>query len=60
MEYVAGTSGNPSAGATLDLYQIAGRRYMPPMTWVEVYQMYCQLGLAAITSEKGSLRLLQK
>ena len=29
-EYVAGTNGTPLAGATLDLYHNAGRKYMPP------------------------------
>ena len=38
--HVAGTNGNPLAGATLDLNHNAGRRYMPPMSWPEVYQMY--------------------
>ena len=41
LEYVAGTNGNPLAGATLDLYHNAGRKYMPPMSWPEVYTMYC-------------------
>ena len=58
LEYVAGTDGNPLAGATLDLYHNAGRRYMPPMTWAEVYQMYCLI--ADATPERGSLKLVQK
>ena len=37
LEYVAGTDGNPLAGVTMHLYHNAGRRYMPPMTWEEVY-----------------------
>ena len=39
MEYVAGSSGNPLAGATLDLYRNVDRRFMPPMTWAEVHEM---------------------
>ena len=58
LEYVAGTDGNPLAGVTLDLYHNAGRRYMPPMTWDEVYQMYCIT--ADATPERGSLRLVQR
>ena len=58
MEYVAGTNGNPLAAATLDLYQNAGRKYMPPMSWPEVYQMYCLT--ADATTERGALKLVQK
>ena len=52
LEYVAGTDGNPLAGVTMHLYHNAGRRYMPPMTWDEVYQMYCLT--ADATPERGS------
>ena len=31
---------------------------MPPMTWDEVYQMYCLTAVA--TSERGALKLVQK
>ena len=58
LEYVAGTDGNPLAGATLDLNHNAGRRYMPPMSWPEVYQMY--FVTADAISEKGSPQLVQK
>ena len=33
------TDTTPIAGVTTHLYHNAGRRYMPPMTWDEVYQM---------------------
>ena len=39
MEYIAGTQGNPLAGAALGLYQDVDRRWMPPMTWHGVYNM---------------------
>ena len=56
LEYVAGTNGNPLAGATLDLYHNAGRKYMPPMSWLEVYIMYCNIAVA--TAERGQLQLV--
>ena len=56
LEYEAGTDGNPLAGATLDLYHNAGRKYMPPMSWPEVYIMYCNTIIAVATSERGSLQ----
>ena len=58
LEYVAGTNGNPLAAATLDFEQNAGRKYMPPMSWPEVYTMYCVTEVA--TSERAQLRLVQK
>ena len=58
LEYVAGTNGKPLAGATLDLYHTANKKYMPPMSWPEVYIMYCNIAVA--TSEMGELRLVQK
>ena len=58
LEYVAGTDGNPLAGVTAHLYHNAGRGYMPPMTWDEVYQMYCIT--ADATLERGSLKLMQR
>ena len=42
----------------MDLYHNAGRKYMPPMMWDEVYQMYCLTAVA--TSERGALKLVQK
>ena len=47
LEYVAGTNGNPLAEATLDLYHHAGRKCMPPMSWLEVHIMYCVTADAA-------------
>ena len=55
LEYVTGTNGNPLAGATLDLYHNAARKYMPPMTWPEVFQMYC---LTADASTRGAQKLV--
>ncbi len=60
MEYVAGRDGNPLAGASLDLHRNVDRRFMPPMTWAEVHQMYCLLGPTEISWEKGSVKLLQR
>ena len=53
LEYVAGTNGNPFAGAALDLYHNAGRKYMPPMSWPEVYIMYCNMAVAERGAAKG-------
>ena len=58
LEYVAGTNGNPLAGATLDLYHNAGRKYMPPMSWPEVYIMCCKIAVA--TAERGQLQLVKR
>ena len=60
VEYVAGSGGHPLAGATLDLYRDVDRRFMPPMTWAEVHQMYCLMGPAEFGSGKGTIKLLQK
>ena len=59
MEYVTGSSGNPLAGATLDLYHNVERIYMPPMTWDEVYEMYSFLGPSE-REHKASHKLVQK
>ena len=40
----------------MDLYHNAGRKYMPPMSWLAVYIMYCNIAVA----ERGQLQLLQK
>ena len=58
LEYVAGTDGNPLAGVTMHLYHHAGRRYMPPMTWEEVYDMYRVTPDA--TYQKAHLNLVRR
>ena len=58
LECVAGTNGKPLAGATLDLYHNAARKYMPAMTWPEVFQMYCLT--ADATPGRGSLKLVKQ
>ena len=41
-EYVAGTcDGNPLAGVSMHAHSsLTGRRFMPPMQWAEVYNLY--------------------
>ena len=58
MEYVAGSGGNPLAGAALGLHNHVDRRYMPPTTWAEVHNLYCLMRPES-NYARGSLKLLQ-
>ena len=60
LEYVAGSGGNPLAGATLDLYRGVDRRYMPPTSWADVHTLYRLSSPSEISSGKASMRTLQK